>query len=419
MSPSTEHTVETGHAPRLRLPAALLDALRDGLPALAETTVAAVVAEVPAYRTTVGVERRMIEDSVRRTVTVFVTLVADGVDPDVSPGRDPALAGAFTLGQGEARAGRGSDVLLAAYRIGARTVWRQWSALAVGHRVPGDQLAVFAEQIFAYMDRLSAASVSGHADEEARTGRARQRAREVLVRSLLRSAAADDLTADAERADWAPPRTLTALAVPSGWRAGQARVVDQRTLEVPEDAVAPRRRPMSLLLVPDVGGSSRAAYVTSFPLQGSVIGPARPWMQAASSVRRVERALAMRVHDDDAVTDTECHLPELVLGADPEALADLRARALAPLDGMRPLVRDNLIETLRAWLLHRGSRDEVAAELFVHPQTVRYRLGRLREVYGKRLDDPDTVLELTLALGLRRPPVAPSSGAAASRGRYE
>ena len=40
-----------------------------------------------------------------------------------------------------------------------------------------------------------------------------------------------------------------------------------------------------------------------------------------------------------------------------------------------------------------------AAALFVHPQTVRYRMGQLRELYGDRLDDPDTVLALTVALG--------------------
>jgi DNA-binding PucR family transcriptional regulator len=35
----------------------------------------------------------------------------------------------------------------------------------------------------------------------------------------------------------------------------------------------------------------------------------------------------------------------------------------------------------------------------VHAQTVRYRMGQLRELYGERLDDPDTVLALTVSLG--------------------
>jgi DNA-binding PucR family transcriptional regulator len=51
-------------------------------------------------------------------------------------------------------------------------------------------------------------------------------------------------------------------------------------------------------------------------------------------------------------------------------------------------------------LLHHGRRDQVAADLFVHPQTVRYRMNQLRELYGDRLEDPAAVLELTIALGV-------------------
>ena len=58
------------------------------------------------------------------------------------------------------------------------------------------------------------------------------------------------------------------------------------------------------------------------------------------------------------------------------------------------------MDTLRAWLLHHGRRERIAAELFVHPQTVRYRMGQLRQLYGARLEDPRTVLELTIALGV-------------------
>jgi DNA-binding PucR family transcriptional regulator len=106
----------------------------------------------------------------------------------------------------------------------------------------------------------------------------------------------------------------------------------------------------------------------------------------------------------DGPVDSEDHLAELIVSADHEALDDLRARALAPLGGLRPATRERLEETLRSWLLHQGRRDEVAAELHVHAQTVRYRMGQLRELYGDRLDDPRTVLDLVLALAT--PPAA-------------
>jgi len=34
----------------------------------------------------------------------------------------------------------------------------------------------------------------------------------------------------------------------------------------------------------------------------------------------------------------------------------------------------------------------------IHAQTVRYRVGQLREIYGDRLEDPAFVLDATLAL---------------------
>jgi len=82
---------------------------------------------------------------------------------------------------------------------------------------------------------------------------------------------------------------------------------------------------------------------------------------------------------------------------------------LAPLADLRPATAEKLTDTLRSWLLHQGRRDEVAAELFVHAQTVRYRMGQVREAYGDSLDDPDTVLALTLALALAPDRAAPGN----------
>ena len=125
------------------------------------------------------------------------------------------------------------------------------------------------------------------------------------------------------------------------------------------------------------------------------MGPARPWLEVRSSYDRARRA-----QERGLGVDTEAHLPELVLTADPDALADLRTAVLAPLADLRPASAAKLAETLRAWLLHQGRRDDIAAALFVHPQTVRYRMAQLRELFGDKLEDPQTVLALTIALGV-------------------
>jgi DNA-binding PucR family transcriptional regulator len=154
---------------------------------------------------------------------------------------------------------------------------------------------------------------------------------------------------------------------------------------------------VSVLLVPDAGGRSRARLLRTLGGRSAVAGPARPWLEAGASYDRAIRALTLR--EGDASYDTEEHLAELILAADPGAVADLRARVLEPLSALRPATRAKLAETLRAWLLYQGRRDDIAAALFVHPQTVRYRMGQLRELYGDRLDDPATIRDLTLALG--------------------
>ena len=98
------------------------------------------------------------------------------------------------------------------------------------------------------------------------------------------------------------------------------------------------------------------------------------------------------------------HLPALLLHAGDGALAtDLAARALAPLDDLRPGARGRLRTTLRAWLDHPGQVTRVAGELHVHPQTVRYRVAQLRELFGERLEDADARFELALALRAEPP----------------
>jgi DNA-binding PucR family transcriptional regulator len=80
---------------------------------------------------------------------------------------------------------------------------------------------------------------------------------------------------------------------------------------------------------------------------------------------------------------------------------------------LTPAARERLEETLRLWLLHRGRREPVAEALFVHPQTVRYRVGQLRELFGDTLDDPGVVADLVVALGVPPAP-APTAPAATS-----
>ena len=80
--------------------------------------------------------------------------------------------------RGELRQGRTLDSLQAAYRVGARVAWRRLAAAARRAGVEPDVLSLLAESIFAYIDELSADSVEGYAEAQARLEDERRRRRQ-------------------------------------------------------------------------------------------------------------------------------------------------------------------------------------------------------------------------------------------------
>jgi DNA-binding PucR family transcriptional regulator len=132
------------------------------------------------------------------------------------------------------------------------------------------------------------------------------------------------------------------------------------------------------------------------------IGPAVPLADAARSFRLACAALALAEDRGiEAPLAADAHRVELLWRAEPALVAELAAERLAPLSGETVNSRARLEATLLAWLRHAGTIAAVAEELDVHPQTVRYRLGRLRELFGTALDEPDARFELELVLRAR------------------
>ncbi|OQR59667.1 transcriptional regulator [Streptomyces maremycinicus] len=374
----------TRRASELALDETTVTAIRAALKTTADEVVQAIIDEVPPYANALsGHMGATIRRAVRTALGHYLDLASGN-----ATGGDAGDA-AYELGRGEVRDGRSMDALLSAYRVGARVAWRCLAAGAVPAGLPAAEVAKFAELTFAYIDELSAASAAGHADELAARGRAHERHLEHLARDLLAGASPDALLASAQRAGWQPPVSLTAVLLPAAQARHAYRALDDQSTLVLDDLPDAT----GVLLVPDADRSHLLRQLTD---RTAVVGPARPWTRAAASYARAVRARSLSAD----IRDTEDHLPELVLSADVEAFADLRARALAPLWTLPVATARRLEETLREWLLHQGRRDEVAAALFVHPQTVRYRMSQLRELFPD-LASPHRVLELTLAVGLR------------------
>ncbi len=380
----------------------VIEVMRRELARTGGETVLAVRREVPEYADPFrGEMGRTIETAVTLALGGFLDLAAGQAAGEESFGR--VWDAAYALGRGEARSGRSMEALLSAYRVGARVAWRDLSRAAVGAGVPAGAIASFAELVFDYIDELSAASAAGHADELARTGRVRARYLERLSQALLRGEAATELESYAERAEWAVPEVLTAVVLPDARVRAALGQLDNATLQATEQVPELEDLPdLTVLLVPGRARDPRTALLRGLAGRGAVVGPTVPWTEASRSLARAVRVARLLDPGRDAVrtVDTEDHLDRLVVSADPQAREDLRAQVLAPLRDLRPAAADKLEETLRAWVRHQGRREDMAAELFVHPQTVRYRMGQLRELYADRLTDPDWVVRLTLAVGL-------------------
>jgi DNA-binding PucR family transcriptional regulator len=156
---------------------------------------------------------------------------------------------------------------------------------------------------------------------------------------------------------------------------------------------------MLVTIVPDPEGPGRRKRLaTALRGAGAVVGVTVPLDRLPASMGLAEHALRLKhVLPDDPLFVDE-HLDAMLVHRDDRLLAALRQQYLAPLAPLREGTRDRLCETLKSWLMNMGNRKAVADELHVHPQTVRYRLDQLRELFGPALDDPATRAALLLAL---------------------
>jgi PucR C-terminal helix-turn-helix domain len=382
--------------------------LRPELPALADEIIAEISDAVPDYaRPLEGPFGLALRTGVVEALRQFTAMVEDPAG-----GRGAGREVYVNLGRGEMRAGRSLDALLAAYRVGARVAWRRLAAAGERAGLPPRTLYALAESIFAYIDELSAESIEGYAREQTAAAGALQLRRQHLAGLLVQQPppAAAAVEAAASEAGWTLPRTVAALAVEAeddgaAGGAGDERA-DRLAVRLGPEALVARVPPVVVALIPDPAAPGRRSELDAALRERlAVLGPAVPWPDAAVSFARAQEVLRLAkegaIERGIGLLVAERHNLSLLLGADRRLARDVADRALAPLEGETELSRDRLRTTLEAWLRHRGRTESVARALHVHPQTVRYRLARLRELFGARLDDPDGRFELELALRSR------------------
>jgi hypothetical protein len=350
---------------------------------------------VPAYsRPLTGTFGQAIRAGVEQALTDFLDEVEGKPPIEDRGGRDIYVA----LGRGEAREGRTMEALLAAYRVGARVAWRRSAAAGRRAGFDADILALLAEAFFAYIDQLSARSAQGFAEEQSVAAGEAARRRRTLLGLLAQMPPLEPHAVEAAARDarWELPATLAALI----WRDESEQPVAGR---LPLGALAaPLEEGLVCAVVPDAGAPGRRGELErALGQRRAALGPVVSWSEAWLSARRARathRLMTDGLLGDELLVAADDHLAQLIVHGDSGLCRELAERRLAPLGGRSAGSRRRLLDTLAAWLDHQGNVPRAAEALHVHPQTVRYRLGQLRELFGAALDEPGARFELALAV---------------------
>ena len=143
-------------------------------------------------------------------------------------------------------------------------------------------------------------------------------------------------------------------------------------------------------------GEWRPGFTVSVGYSAAVDAPAGV-ATAHREVRAVLDTLARFKRWGQVVAVPELGLTGLLAAVSDERLVDYSRRHLGPLIEHDSARKGALVATLRAYL-ETGEQQHAAQKLRVHPNTLRYRLDRIREITGLDLEDPETRLNLSVAL---------------------
>ncbi|MQY05540.1 helix-turn-helix domain-containing protein [Actinomadura macrotermitis] len=377
------------------LPVELADHMRPHLDAAADDMIQEIQGQVREYdRPGDGSYSVTLRLAVERVLHYFVDRVGDP-QHDTGPVTDFFRA----IGRGEAGEGRSLDAMQTAMRVGCMVAWRRLAEGAAHLEVSPRTLGAVGEALMLFQNELALAAAEGYAQAKAAVAGEMQRRRRRLLDLLFADPpAAPEAIADlAAAAHWPVPRTVAAVAL------GQQQ---DRQPAFPPDILADLSRRTPSLIIPDPDGPGRAKLIDR-ALGGTlaVVGPTVPLAEAARSIQWARKTLCLVrrgvIEAETGVVRSVEHMSTLILFQDEELITSLAALRLAPLAHLRASQQDRLAETLLAWLQSGRNANEVAMRLHVHPQTVRYRLRQLEELFGDQLLDPDLRFDLEIVLRAR------------------
>ena len=293
---------------------------------------------------------------------------------------------------------------------------------------PGDE-QVLRESVLRFSREIAFAAAEVYAGAAEARGAWDARLEALVVDAVLRGEADESMQSRASALGWDEVAHVTFVVgrTPAG-RGSTVPAIDELRRSVREHGVEALAIVQRSRLIAIIGGTREplsvvAAVADSFGPGPIVVGPTVPHLFAAGrSARAALSGLSAAPAWPDAprIVESEALLPERALAGDQPARRILVERVHRPL---LAAAQTPLLQTATAYLESGGSLEATARVLFVHANTVRYRLGRISDLIGYDLATPREawVVRIALALGRlgddTRPSVAPLGQPAAERAR--
>ncbi|MER5450989.1 helix-turn-helix domain-containing protein [Streptomyces sp. NPDC002766] len=375
----------------------VIAAIQAQLPGLGERVADRIRSDVPAYRN----ESLIPFDSLCRSCTDNADLVLRQLRRTGAPDAEPARE------TGRIRAEQGMPLadVLHAYRIGFEFLWSEILSEARAHSaVPDAQLVDRSAQIWQLFGLYAQAVAASHRETTAELAVQRGARRSALVEALFTGVIGDRITLwDAARELGLPERGPYAVV------AAAADSPGEEPLPGVETSLRQAHLPSAWRLLPDqqigvIALTTPDAEVTGLRIlrrAGARVGVSPGFTslrETPQALRFARLALAGLPGDGPGVARFDDNPLAMLVAAAPAEAAHLMNRVLKPVLDLPGLERTRLMETLESWFAAGGSAATAAQRLYVHPNTVRYRLRRVEELTGRSLSDPHTVADLGAAL---------------------
>ncbi|MER5607591.1 MULTISPECIES: PucR family transcriptional regulator [Micromonospora] len=297
---------------------------------------------------------------------------------------------------------------VALIKVTIDVVEEQVSELAV----PGEEQSL-REAVLRFSREIAFAAARVYARAAESRGSWDARLQALLVDALLRGDSPDVLASRAAALGWtdAPPVAVAVGRSPGGEVAAVLHTVYRQARRIGVEVIGGVHGDRLVIVL---GGAADPVAATeklrtAFGEGPVVVGPAVPSLDEATESARAAlagfRAAPAWPTAPCPVAADEL-LPERALAGDTEARRRLRHDVYAALARSG----GELLETLDAFFAAGGTLESAARALFVHPNTVRYRLKRIAEVTGFSPLAPRDAFALQVALTVGRlDPVVPTA----------